>query len=239
MSGSARETISTAWTGHACAPWDPVAATYADANGSGKVNQTDVLSIGLNWGSTHNIAEDTVLKPVDSPGTVQPVSLKETPLSAGEEIYIEIRVDEVQFLMGLSFVLDYNLKDYIEPLTVESNSFWGDDAVFFSQIDESTGEVAVGISRKAGQDGITGNGTAAVIRFKVLRDVKYGTVITFSLKDLAAINQSGKNISLTAIDGYLGLVTGISEQQDVPTEFSAQTELSQSVQSEHQHRIYH
>ena len=90
----------------------------------------------------------------------------------------------------------------------------------FSQIDESTGEVAVGISRKAGQDGITGNGTAAVIRFKVLRDVKYGTVITFSLKDLAAINQSGKNISLTAIDGYLGLVTGISEQQDVPTEFS-------------------
>ena len=28
-------------------------------------------------------------------------------------------------VMGLSFVLDYNLKDYIEPLTVESDSFLG------------------------------------------------------------------------------------------------------------------
>ena len=68
LTGSARETISTAWTGHACAPWDPVAATYADANGSGKVNQTDVLSIGLNWGSTHSISQNSVLKPVDSSG---------------------------------------------------------------------------------------------------------------------------------------------------------------------------
>jgi hypothetical protein len=45
---------SCAWNARCCSPWSALAATYADANGDGKVDQADVLCIGLNWNKTHS-----------------------------------------------------------------------------------------------------------------------------------------------------------------------------------------
>ena len=47
--------------------WNPVAATYADANGDGIINERDLFGIGLNWGMTHtNGSKRFVIDPNDS-----------------------------------------------------------------------------------------------------------------------------------------------------------------------------
>ena len=53
--GDERDEISYSWSG--CLypqDWDVQLAPFADCNGDGKVNITDVLGIGLNWSSTHS-----------------------------------------------------------------------------------------------------------------------------------------------------------------------------------------
>ncbi|MFC1718538.1 FlgD immunoglobulin-like domain containing protein, partial [Candidatus Poribacteria bacterium] len=51
--GPARSSTSMQWTGQTATAWNPEAATYADANGDGVVDEGDTLAIGLNWGKTH------------------------------------------------------------------------------------------------------------------------------------------------------------------------------------------
>ncbi|MFH1896801.1 MAG: T9SS type A sorting domain-containing protein [Candidatus Desantisbacteria bacterium] len=46
------------WQAQAAIPWDEVAATYADANGDGRVSVGDILPIGMNWGMTHPMSGD-------------------------------------------------------------------------------------------------------------------------------------------------------------------------------------
>jgi hypothetical protein len=41
------------WQAHSATPWDTLAATYADANGDGVIDQYDILPIGQNYSLTH------------------------------------------------------------------------------------------------------------------------------------------------------------------------------------------
>jgi hypothetical protein len=49
-SGPARAVTGQAWQGAAAVGWIPLNATFADTDGSGTVNQSDLLAIGLNFG---------------------------------------------------------------------------------------------------------------------------------------------------------------------------------------------
>lgn len=51
--GTPRDSVSLAWGGRRAALWNNAAATYADANGDGIVDERDVVAIGVNWGRTH------------------------------------------------------------------------------------------------------------------------------------------------------------------------------------------
>ncbi len=60
-SGTGRSCTSNRWNGQRCTPWTELAATYADANGDGSVDEQDVVAIGVNWSKTHLVAEDSFL----------------------------------------------------------------------------------------------------------------------------------------------------------------------------------
>lgn len=52
--GGARNQIAMNWSPLAIQLWDTPSATFADADGSGRVDIRDFLAICLNWGSTHS-----------------------------------------------------------------------------------------------------------------------------------------------------------------------------------------
>jgi len=46
--------MTFAWAAQRAALWDPPAATYADVNGDGLVDEKDLIGIGVNWGREHD-----------------------------------------------------------------------------------------------------------------------------------------------------------------------------------------
>lgn len=52
--GPARGSVSSTWAMQVATPWDVPAATYADANGDGIVDEKDVVCIGVNWDNGHD-----------------------------------------------------------------------------------------------------------------------------------------------------------------------------------------
>ncbi len=57
--GAARTSLSYAWEAKEAIAWAEPAATYADANGDGTVDERDVIGIGINWGNSHNNAANS------------------------------------------------------------------------------------------------------------------------------------------------------------------------------------
>jgi spore coat protein CotH len=51
--GSSRESVSFVWGAQRALLWETPAATYADVNGDGVVDEKDVIGIGVNWGNSH------------------------------------------------------------------------------------------------------------------------------------------------------------------------------------------
>jgi len=177
------------------------------------------INRNINWVGFDSAHGVIALKAVNASGTIKPFSLFEPPLNAGDEFWVEIQVQDVSSLFGLSFVLTYDNSEFIEPLSAESGTFMGDDVVFFPNIDKDADEVAVGITRKAGQGGVGGSGTVVMIKLKMLQNAEDGSVITFFLNDVVANDQSGAGINLTIEDGQIG--TGVSDElSTLPRKFS-------------------
>jgi len=225
--GPAREGGSYQWIAQLCQTWSPEAATYADATGDGKVNQEDVLPIGLNWDKTQVIPKITVYntgntanKTVAAAAVTKPVPFIELPVKTGDEFWVEIQVSDVSSLFGMSFVLTYDNKDAIEPLTCEQGTFMGDDVIIFSQVDNNADEVAVGISRKSGQGGVNGTGTVVRIKFGMSQDLDVNSGINLCICDVVANDPSGENINLTIEDGQIGTIVKSDELSRLPRKFS-------------------
>jgi hypothetical protein len=68
ITGPQRSTVGYNWSPSSPdSSWNPIAATYADANGDGIINERDLFGIGVNWGMTHtNGSNKFVVDPSDS-----------------------------------------------------------------------------------------------------------------------------------------------------------------------------
>jgi len=73
----------------------------------------------------------------------------------------------------------------------------GTDVVFFQSVDSANGEVAIGISRKAGSGGVSDSGSVARVGFQIAKTVPDSTQIIFTLTDVKAIDSSGNPVILT------------------------------------------
>lgn len=124
-------------------------------------------------------------------------------LAPGSEFWMDIQVGSanspVNNLFGISFNLKYptNDIDVVTPYTsaVLPGDFFGADHVFFQNVDENTGTVSVGISKKDGQGGASGNGSVARVRFMLKSGLPEGTEFIFSLSDIEAIDVDGNTMS--------------------------------------------
>lgn len=94
VAGPARENASTEWTGQPALVWVPEEATFADTDGSGTVNQTDLLAIGLNFGNTHG----------DAATESGPIAEEIFPaLQPGDRILITLSAPVETLIQGLSY----------------------------------------------------------------------------------------------------------------------------------------
>jgi hypothetical protein len=73
----------------------------------------------------------------------------------------------------------------------------GTNVLDIFNVDETAGEVNIGVSRKAGDTGVSGYGSVARITFKLNDTVAGSTTATFSISDVAAIDAAFNPITLT------------------------------------------
>jgi len=197
--GPARPGASLTWTGQSVPCWTPEKAGYADANGNGSVGAEDVLAIGLNWAKSHSMpAKERPPDFVHSLAVANTIKPAVTWVS-GDSFKVEVQVSEVTDLFGIAFDLVYSTPQAgIEALTVAPDPFMGTDLVFFSQMDNAAKKVNVGISRKAGQGGVSGSGTIVSVYFQGNTTAPQGTTVDFQLQSITANDSSGNPIALSA-----------------------------------------
>ena len=248
--GPVRPNRSNNWVSQPCTPWNTPQATYVDANGDGIINQVDVLPIGLNWGRTHSLQlnKSSASEPLGAnvssvviAASIRPVSPATVSGSVNTEFDVYVEVQNVTNLFGVSFVLNFN-KTYINALSESVESFIGSDLVFVGQHDNGAGTVGIGISRKAGQGGVSGTGNVAKVHFKVVQAVTQDTPVEFTLNSVEANDPSGLPISLipgttttiliqsgTGVDIDTSFPTNFELLQSYPNPFNPETTISYSI----------
>ncbi len=141
-----------------------------------------------------------------------------SPQTAGSEFVVDVNIGDntnpVSNLFGVSFELNYTntaLIDVVTPASanVTPGPFLGNDVIFVSNVDESAGKVSIGVSRKASQGGVNGNGVVAHIKFRSLASTPNGTTVTFDLRNVTANDPPGNTIALTAAATTITIASGI------------------------------
>jgi len=127
-----------------------------------------------------------------------------SPQLAGGEFEVEVKVgnsaNAVANLFGLSFELNYTNTNFVDVVgTPVAGDFLGNDIIFFPNVEDANGKVSIGVSRKAGQGGVNGNGTVAKVKFKTLAAIPHGTQLQFIIMNVAANDPSGGSIALTPL----------------------------------------
>jgi len=152
---------------------------------------------------------------------IKPVA--DSPQQAGVEFTVDIRVENVDDLFGVAFVLHYTHNtDYIDALSAEKGDFLGDNVLFLDPvIDDSQGTVSIGMTRKRPADGVDGSGVVAKVTVKSESTTPDDTSVDFTITDIVANDPSGAAIPLTpqpltVIIGPIHTVTITSGPTAVP-----------------------
>jgi len=140
----------------------------------------------------------------------------QSPQMIGQEFWVDIAINNAQNLFGISFELKYTNTAFVDVVTPTNSSvvpgaFLGNDVIFISNVDETAGKVNIGVSRKAGQGGISGSGIVARAKFTSTLAAPAGMAIVFSFSTVAANEPSGavitpalKNATVTLnLDGII------------------------------------
>ncbi len=126
----------------------------------------------------------------------------DTPRAPGVTFPLTVSVGKTQSpvtnLFGVSYVLNYNAQ-YLTVGNVSLQGGLGSDLV--SYFDTATpGRVAIGVSRKAGQGGVSGTIPTAVVTFTISGTAPSGTQLLFTVDQVLALDPTGATITLTPLD---------------------------------------
>ncbi len=164
-------------------------------------SDTGLLQITSN-GGTENItviisAEELYPAIIPQTNTIQ---------KADSSFWVDIIVGDeaapVSDLFGIAFDFNFTNTEYIDVVAPASSSlipgdFLGDDVIFYTSVDETGGTISVGISRKQGQGGISGQGIILRALFIASGETPNDTPIQFSVSNLTANDPSGSPITLS------------------------------------------
>lgn len=243
LTGPKRDPISILWQEWKCPKgWVPEAAAYADCNGNGAIEASDILAIGLNWGKTHNVA----LAKTNGIAGAETAASSMMLMCQGEgtdqnPFYVDIQVKDVTDLLGVSFNLYAKENaDYVIFDTVQYSEFFGSDLITFESIDNEKSTVSVGATRKSTDGGIDGTGSICRVYFSISEDAPLMSVISFEVSDLTASDSQGGSVALdsettsimTGVAGQAELPTTFTLDQNYPNPFNPTTKIGYSVPAE-------
>ena len=124
-------------------------------------------------------------------------SVTDTVRSPGESFVATVNASSVSGLFATGFILNYTQSSFITVKSVESQEFFGNDAVFFS--DQSVpGKVGIGVSAKNGAAGASRDGILARVTFQSAANTPENTSVIFSLSNFGAVNSSGQALTLNS-----------------------------------------
>ncbi len=135
---------------------------------------------------------------VETINTVIKVDPYLSKASAGNSFTVNVKVENVSGLFGVSFELKFN-QDVLEATEALNGDFLGSDVIFYAGIDP--GSVGIGISRKAEAGGVDGDGVIAVLTFKAISAGE--TDISFYQNTLKMQDSTG-----AAVQGFEQVVAG-------------------------------
>lgn len=234
------------WSAQSCSPlWSPANASYADCDGSGAIDQADVFAIGLNWHKSHSFARTASpadLAAVRELGTARVFPVANPVVKQGSELYCEVKITDAVDLFGLSFQLAISDSEHVSIIDASIGSFLGDDILALSPvIDTSLNVISVGMTRKAGQGGVSDSGLVLTTRLRVHPDAPKGNKIILRIDKLRANDESGNSLEyLTLADTVqvIAMTTGLDAipataqpgdfrlEQNYPNPFNASTRIS-------------
>jgi len=195
------------WGRHIISAWESKNATYADADGSGRVDVQEVPCIGINWGQIHDVANAKLATLKEGNGSLD-YDVHENPTMYDITVYAR----NVENLFGISFIANYAPIYDISGIEARGGDLFGEDALFFVHTDYDTGEISVAISRKNGQFPVNGNGIIAHI--KVPRSSSQTT--QFKIVSIQGNDSQGNSFTLAS-----GPATAIqNESRFILQEFS-------------------
>lgn len=165
--------------------------------------------------------------------TIANIPIKATfysPQEQGSEFWVDINVGDkanpVNDLFGLSFVLAssyYPTLLNIPSGKLEKGSLLGESSLFLTDL-SLPGSITIGISRKAGTTGVTGDGSVSRIKFALSPTVSPGTIIDFTIPEVTAYNSVGAVIPLLAqiatltVNGRLEVWPGDTDNNGIVNE---------------------
>ena len=201
--GEVRLNAGTDWQVYDASLWSNTFANglnyaYADANGDGEIEATDLDIVTLNYGLTHG----DVLPFVEQEATPDsPDLFADLPdgfeIMQGEAFNVPIVLgsldNQIESIYGLSFTLMYD-PEIIDPNSVEvqyATSWFGvpqTNLITFDRHDMATGEVDITLVRN---DQNNTSGFGEIMNFiGVVDNIAGKTEITVTVKDVLAITKS-------------------------------------------------
>jgi VWFA-related protein len=241
-SGAARAVPTMAWNGQPCLPWTPELSTYADANGDGIVNQTDILAIGLNWGKGRTLLKGEPDMPApEKTNASLSMNISQAAPAPNTSFTFNVLVSEIVDLFGIAFEMcnDHPGDVFIDSVLVAP--WFSSDVVQYVKIDNQTGKVSIGLSRKAGCEGVTGAGALLQVKAHISSQAAIGTTVRLDVKSIVAQNSKGQTILLAsqpafftitdpaAVECITNLPATFQLAQNYPNPFNAATRIDFSL----------
>jgi hypothetical protein len=151
----------TAWRPQLAQRFAPRAATHADADGSGRIDERDIFPIGLNWRKTRTSSAAPKAKRSPAPeGRVSIALFAHAPRTYRLQINFQNRNHAE--LAGLAFRMNYS-GARAEVASVQSGPAWGSAPLLLQHDDQNARTLAVGLMIPNGELTRAGAGALAEI----------------------------------------------------------------------------
>ena len=207
----------------------PINATYADADGNGRVNATDVLAIKSNYGKTHTnkFAISNQQNNSDNHNTDMLFTSTIKPdvtYISGDTFRVDIKAQNVENLFGLAFELLYSEGHLVSPISIVYDKFADTGLVHLSH--QEYGKICIGVSRKGDQEYIKPSDTVVQINMKGYKTAPKGTLVNFSLHNVVAVDPQGNPINFN-VENY-NFIVSVESPNENPDDIPASFQLFQN-----------
>lgn len=140
---------------------------------------------------------------------------RQVPVNQNDEFTIEVHVDDVTNLLGVSFDLTWSAAGNLEHVSNTEGAFINVGGLLYLAT-PSAGGVNFGISRPVSAGGVSGAGVVARIRLRMRAAT--GVATALSLTNVSALDAGGASITMTALNQVIS--TDTEDEAAVPSAFT-------------------